>query len=125
MALVGYARVSTPKQDLDEQIFALKKYGCQKIFAGKYSGKAEVSKKTLEELLRYIREGDTVVVTKIDRLGRSLSQCLQLLEIFKKKPNRFCCLRPRNRHNQKTRSYDTGIDPIIGLICRIRTQLHC
>ncbi|MDG6337428.1 recombinase family protein [Glaesserella parasuis] len=82
MALIGYARVSTLKQDLNEQIVELEKFGCTKIFSGKHSGKAEKNEEPLNELLNYIREGDTVVVTKLDRLGRSLSQCLKVLDIL-------------------------------------------
>lgn len=82
MAKVGYARVSTLKQDLNEQISALEKFGCTKIFSGKHSGKAEKNEEQLNELLNYIREGDTLVVTKLDRLGRSLSQCLKVLDFL-------------------------------------------
>ena len=82
MAKIGYARVSTLKQDLNEQISELEKFGCKKIFSGKHSGKAEKNEEQLNELLNYIREGDTVVVTKLDRLGRSLSQCLKMLDFL-------------------------------------------
>jgi len=85
MALIGFARVSTQQQDLSEQIQALKEYGCKKIFSGKHSGKAEKNKAQLDELLDYVREGDVVAVTKLDRLGRSLAQCLNTLELFKNK----------------------------------------
>lgn len=79
MAKIGYARVSTLKQDLNEQIAELEKFGCTKIFSGKHSGKSEQNEEQLNELLNYIREEDVVVVTKLDRLGRSLSQCLKVL----------------------------------------------
>lgn len=82
MAKVGYARVSTLKQDLNEQIAELEKFGCTKIFSGKHSGKPEQNEEQLNELLNYIREGDIVVVTKLDRLGRSLSQCLKVLDML-------------------------------------------
>ena len=82
MAKIGYARVSTLKQDLNEQISELEKVGCKKIFSGKHSGKAEKNEEQLNELLNYIREGDTLVVTKLDRLGRSLSQCLKMLDFL-------------------------------------------
>lgn len=83
MALVGYARVSSIQQDLTEQIEALKAFGCEKIFSGKHSGKAKDNQEQLNKMLDYIREGDTVVVTKVDRLGRSLNQVLNVLEEFK------------------------------------------
>lgn len=82
MTLIGYARVSTQKQDLKEQITELKKFGCTKIFSGKHSGNKKQNEEQINELLNYIREGDVVVVTKLDRLGRSLSQCLKVLDIL-------------------------------------------
>lgn len=80
MALVGFARVSSVTQDLDLQVKALGEFGCEKIFEGKHSGKADTNKQALEELLAYVRTGDTVVVTKIDRFGRSLSQVLTTID---------------------------------------------
>lgn len=102
MAKIGYARVSTTKQDLSEQITALKKFGCEKIFSGKFSGKDEdletiltrvkQNKVQLDKMLNYVREGDIVVVTKIDRLGRSLIQCLKTLDYFKQNKIGFVAL---------------------------------
>ena len=102
MAKIGYARVSTTKQDLSEQIAALKKFGCEKIFSGKFSGKDEdletiltrvkQNKVQLDKMLNYVREGDIVVVTKIDRLGRSLIQCLKTLDYFKQNKIGFVAL---------------------------------
>lgn len=83
MALIGYARVSTQKQDLTDQIEQLQAAGCEKIFEGKNSGKKESNAARLAELLAYIREGDIVVVTKLDRLGRSLAQVLGVLDELK------------------------------------------
>lgn len=104
MSKIGYARVSTVKQDLSEQITALKKFGCEKIFSGKFSGKDEdedletiltrvkQNKVQLDKMLNYVREGDIVVVTKIDRLGRSLIQCLKTLDYFKQNKIGFVAL---------------------------------
>ena len=106
MAKIGYARVSTTKQDLSEQITALKKFGCEKIFFGKFSGKdkdededletiltrVKQNKVQLDKMLNYVREGDIVVVTKIDRLGRSLIQCLKTLDYFKQNKIGFVAL---------------------------------
>lgn len=104
MAKIGYARVSTTKQDLSEQITALKKFGCEKIFSGKFSGKdqdedletiltrVKQNKVQLDKMLNYVREGDIVVVTKIDRLGRSLIQCLKTLDYFKQNKIGFIAL---------------------------------
>lgn len=67
----GYARVSTKDQNLDMQIDALKKAGCEKIFMEKESGKKN-DRPERERLLEQLREGDTVVVYHIFRFGRSL-----------------------------------------------------
>ncbi|ELA8362077.1 MULTISPECIES: recombinase family protein [Vibrio harveyi group] len=80
MALIGYARVSTADQDLSAQLEALTAAGCQKIFYGKQSGKSDDNKKKLAELLNYVREGDTVVLTKLDRMGRSLNMILATIQ---------------------------------------------
>ncbi len=80
MSLVGWARVSTQDQSLEQQVERLEELQCVKIFASKHSGKAESNEAELDKLIDYVREGDTVVVTKLDRLGRSLSQVLQVVD---------------------------------------------
>lgn len=84
-ALIGFARVSTKGQDLSDQLYKLKNAGCTKIFDGKHSGKADVNKEALLKLKEYVREGDTVVVTKLDRLGRSVGQLVTFLDEMKAK----------------------------------------
>ncbi|MFD9626651.1 recombinase family protein [Peribacillus muralis] len=71
MALIGYARVSTVGQSLENQIELLQGYGCNKIFKEKQSG-AKSNRKALHEAIEYLREGDKLIVTKIDRLARSV-----------------------------------------------------
>lgn len=68
--LVGYARVSTSDQDYSLQIEQLEKYGCTKIFSEKKSGK-NTGRPEFQKALDYLREGDKLVVYKIDRLARS------------------------------------------------------
>ncbi len=80
MALIGFARVSTVGQSYEEQVKQLKEIGCFKIFTGKNSGEKSKNRARLDELLSFVREGDTIVVTKLDRLGRSTSQILSLYE---------------------------------------------
>ncbi|WP_232364460.1 recombinase family protein [Salinimonas lutimaris] len=82
MALIGFASVSTNQQDLTSQAERLTEYGCEKIFQGKHSGKEESNKQALASLIDYVRSGDTVVVTKLDRLSRALSQVLNCLDTF-------------------------------------------
>lgn len=75
--IYGYARVSTRDQNLNLQQDALKKYGCEIIFEEKKSGVKE-DREELANLLTQISKGDTLVVYKLDRLGRSLSHLLKL-----------------------------------------------
>jgi len=79
---IGYARVSTKEQHLDMQLEALKAAGCEKIFSEKMTGRQQ-NRPELEACLNFLREGDTLVVYKLDRLGRSLKNILTLLEDFK------------------------------------------
>jgi DNA invertase Pin-like site-specific DNA recombinase len=75
-AILGYARVSTTGQDLDAQLTALTTGGvpADRVFTDKLSGSAKTGRPGLAALLDYAREGDTVVVAAIDRLGRSVAE---------------------------------------------------
>lgn len=75
--LIGYARVSTSEQDLALQLEALQGAGCEKIFTDKASG-AKLDRAGLTEALAYAREGDSLVVWKLDRLGRSMKGLIDL-----------------------------------------------
>src|SRR5437762_5145182 len=74
--LIGYARVSTTDQTLDLQRDALEKAGCSKIFTDTISG-AKAERPGLTEALAYVREGDTFVVWRLDRLGRTLKHLIE------------------------------------------------
>ena len=74
---VGYARVSTGEQTLDLQLDALAKAGCGKVFTETASG-AKADRPVLEETLEYLRPGDTLVVWRLDRLGRSLKHLIEV-----------------------------------------------
>jgi len=73
MSFVGYARVSSTGQKLDVQLEKLKDAGCKKIFREKITG-VDQNRPALLECLNYLREGDTLVITKLDRLARSNMQ---------------------------------------------------
>ena len=72
MATYGYARVSTADQDLTVQEEALRAAGCECIRAEKISGTSRQGRQELETLLQFLREGDALVVTRVDRLARSI-----------------------------------------------------
>jgi DNA invertase Pin-like site-specific DNA recombinase len=73
---VGYARVSTHEQNLDLQEDALEKAGCERIFRDRVNG-AAAARPGLQDALDYVREGDTLVVWRLDRLGRSLKHLME------------------------------------------------
>lgn len=91
MMIFGYARVSTHEQNLDLQIDALNRYGCEKIYQEKMTGSRQ-DRPQLEEMLKYLREGDTVVVYKLDRISRSTKHLIQLSEFFDENDVQFVSL---------------------------------
>lgn len=82
--LIGYARVSTPSQNLDLQIRALKEAGCHKIFTDIASG-AKAERPGLKDAEMVLREGDALVVWKLDRLGRSIQHLIESINTLKAK----------------------------------------
>ncbi|WP_339672007.1 recombinase family protein [Dasania marina] len=82
---IGYARVSTADQKLDVQLDQLKSAGCNKLFTEKVSGKDAVSRSELASALDFVREGDCLVVTKLDRLARSAVDLGRIAEMLEQK----------------------------------------
>jgi DNA invertase Pin-like site-specific DNA recombinase len=82
--LIGYARVSTQEQTLNLQRDALEKAGCNKLFTDTASG-AKTERIGLEEALTYVRKGDTLVVWRLDRLGRSLPHLIVTMTDLEKR----------------------------------------
>ncbi len=82
--IFGYARVSTEEQKLDAQVDALSDAGAQKIFKEKKTGKNR-NRAELDKLLEQLRDGDIVVVTKYDRLARSLSDLIKIVELIRER----------------------------------------
>jgi DNA invertase Pin-like site-specific DNA recombinase len=80
--LVGYARVSSEEQHLELQLDALKEAGCGKVFEDKMSG-VKAERPGLTEALDYCRAGDTLVIWRLDRLGRSIKNLIELVELLK------------------------------------------
>jgi DNA invertase Pin-like site-specific DNA recombinase len=75
----GYARVSTLNQDLESQLQTLENEGCNKIFAEKFTG-TKADRPEFQELLSIIKEGDTLVVTKLDRFARSAEDAIHIIK---------------------------------------------
>jgi DNA invertase Pin-like site-specific DNA recombinase len=85
---IGYARVSTEDQDLRRQIAALEEAGCEQIYTEKISGKTD-NRPELNKVLALLQPGDVLVVQKLDRLGRSLSHLLKVVEQLKDRKVHF------------------------------------
>jgi len=79
MVHVGYARVSSIGQSLEIQLEQLAKEGCEKVFAEKRSGRSAEGRQELAHALDYVREGDVLVCTRLDRLARSLTDLHQIV----------------------------------------------
>ncbi|NGQ95487.1 recombinase family protein [Brevibacillus sp. SYP-B805] len=90
--IFGYARVSTQDQNLDAQIDVLNKYGVDRIYHEKMTGKTK-ERPQLEELLKVLRPGDKVVVYKLDRISRSTKHLIELAEHFEKAGVDFVSIR--------------------------------
>jgi DNA invertase Pin-like site-specific DNA recombinase len=92
---VGYARVSTGEQDLSGQLEALKKAGCQRVYSEKKSG-ANGDRAALQRMLKEVGPGDIVVVTRLDRLARSVRDLLNIIERFSQDEIGFVSLREKH-----------------------------
>ena len=79
MAICGYARVSTAEQSLDVQLDALTAAGATKVWSEKVSGTSTKGRPELATLLEYLRDGDTLIVTRVDRLARSIRDLQNLV----------------------------------------------
>ena len=85
MTVYGYARVSTTDQSLDIQIAALRAAGCEKIRSEKQSGTSTNGRQELKTLLEFIDAGDELMVTRIDRLARSIGDLQDIVRALKAK----------------------------------------
>ncbi len=81
---IGYARISTVDQNLELQTDALEKVGCEKIFTDQASG-AKDDRKGLIDAIEFCRTGDSLVVWKLDRLGRSLKHLIETINLLHEK----------------------------------------
>ncbi|MCS6132255.1 recombinase family protein [Clostridium botulinum] len=99
---VGYVRVSTSEQNTTRQEVSMEQLGVEKIFIEKVSGKTTTGRKQLEEMLNFIREGDTVVVESISRLARNTKDLLSIIEKFEKNGVYFISLKENISTNTPT-----------------------
>ncbi len=80
MATVGYARVSSTGQSLEVQLEQLRAAGCEKVFSEKFTGTTTEGREQLEAALDYVREGDVLIVARLDRLARSLVDLRKIID---------------------------------------------
>lgn len=92
MAMVGYARVSSVGQSLDVQLDQLNAAGCEKVFAEKMSGTTTDGRDQLAEALDWVRDGDVLVVSRLDRLARSIIDLRKIIDRLSAKGVGFRCL---------------------------------
>lgn len=89
---VGYARVSSSGQSLDIQQESLASAGCEKVFSEKVSGRSTRHRDELAQALEFVRDGDVLVVTRLDRLARSVGDLYTIMEKLTAKGVAFQCL---------------------------------
>ena len=118
MARIGYARVSSVGQSLEVQLEKLKQ--CDKIYQEKRSG-ASGKRPSLEACLEYVREGDTLVVTRLDRLARSTLHLCQIAEELKRKQVQLRVLDQQIDTNDATGRL---LFHMLGAIAQFETELR-
>lgn len=117
---IGYARVSTPDQKLDAQLDALQQAGCEQIFSDQVSG-TTTDRPGWECLLAYLRPGDTVVVTELSRMSRSL---LHLLEIVARFEHRAIALISLREHIDTATATGRCFLAMMGAMAQMERELR-
>jgi len=117
---VGYARVSTSSQSLENQIEQLKAAGCEKIFSEKRSGKNASDREQFKIMKNFIREGDVLFVTKLDRLARSV---IDLHEFAKYLENKDVNLKVLNQNIDTTSPAGRLLFTMLGAIAEFERDL--
>jgi len=85
MQVIGYARVSSSGQALDVQLDKLARAGCAKVYREKRSARQAENHPALQAALEYLREGDVLVVSRLDRMARSVLDLAKISELLKRK----------------------------------------
>lgn len=117
--LIGYARVSTTEQNISLQIDALKNAGCEKVFEDRVSG-SKAERPGLREALEFVRKGDTLLVWRLDRLGRSL---IHLIETVTKLNERGIGFRSLQESIDTTSSGGRLVFQIFGALAEFERSL--
>jgi DNA invertase Pin-like site-specific DNA recombinase len=117
---VGYARVSSTDQNLENQIEALNAFGCEKIFSEKQSGKSADNREQLQQALDFVREGDVLVITKLDRMARSV---LDLNIIAKKLQDKKVDLKVLTQEIDTTTIYGKLVFNVLGAVAQFEREL--
>ena len=118
---VGYARVSSVDQNLDVQLETLKNFGCEKIYQEKVSGTSTQGRDKLKECLDFVREDDELVITRIDRLARSvLDLQLILKELSDKGVNLSATEQPISTKDASSKCF---LD-MLGVFAELETNLR-
>lgn len=122
MSIVGYARVSSNSQNLDLQLEQLADAGCEKVFSEKVTGTSRNDRRALEECLDWLREGDTLVVTRLDRLARSGRDLHDILAQLSAKQVGFRCV--QQGAVDTTTSMGKLILGILGAVAEFETDIR-
>tara|TARA_S200002703_G_scaffold85082_2_gene73480 strand:- start:279 stop:902 length:624 start_codon:yes stop_codon:yes gene_type:complete len=118
---IGYCRVSTTDQSLDTQVQKLKDEGCERIYKEKISGKSSKNRPQLQKMLEDVRSGDLVMVTKLDRLGRSILDLHQIVNQLQDKKVDFKIL--SNPDMDTTSPFGKLIFSILGTISEFERSM--
>ncbi|WP_430413822.1 recombinase family protein [Parasphingorhabdus sp.] len=122
MSIVGYARVSSISQNLDLQQEQLTTAGCEKIFAEKQSGTNASDRVQLQECISWLREGDTLIVTRLDRLARSGKDLHNIIDQLSAKKVGFQCL--QQGAVDTTTSMGKLVLGILGAVAEFETDIR-
>lgn len=122
MSLVGYARVSSDSQSLDLQVQQLTENGCEKLFSEKMSGTSASDRFALQETLEWLRSGDTLVVTRLDRLARSGKDLHSIIDQLAAKEVGFRCL--QQGAVDTTTSMGKLVLGILGAVAEFETDIR-
>lgn len=121
MSIVGYARVSSAGQSLDVQREQLLAAGAEQIFEEKRSGTTTAGREQLEAALRYVRKGDVFLVTRLDRLARSLVDLRRIVDMLTEKGVGFRCLQ---QHIDTTSSEGRLMLNLLGAFAEFETEIR-